>query len=107
VWLNKLYSEISLNKKIVVPMASNNKAKDLYTKIKVDFPHLNILMINRETPDEEKVLGLLNINDKWIMYDIIIYTPSVCMGVSFDVVDHFDYIFAYGCENSLGSKEFC
>jgi hypothetical protein len=29
------------------------------------------------------------------------------MGVSFDVVDYFDYIFAYGCENSLGSKEFC
>ena len=107
VWLNKLYSEISLNKKIVIPMASNNKAKDLYSKIKIDYPHLDILMINRETPDEEKVIGLLNINEKWIMYDIIIYTPSVCMGVSFDVVDYFDYIFAYGCENSLGSKEFC
>ena len=29
------------------------------------------------------------------------------MGVSFDVPDYFDNIYAYGCSNSLGAQEFC
>jgi hypothetical protein len=28
------------------------------------------------------------------------------MGVSFDEINHFDYIFAYGCHESLGAQEF-
>ena len=40
---------------------------------------------------------LLNVNKEWIKYDIVIYTPSVCMGVSFDISNHFNKIFAYGC----------
>jgi hypothetical protein len=49
---------------------------------------------------------LLKVNETWINYDIVIYTPTVCMGVSFDP-EHFDSIFAYGCHNSLGAQEFC
>ena len=29
------------------------------------------------------------------------------MGVSFDIKNYFEYIFAYGCHESLGSQEFC
>lgn len=45
----------------------------------------------------EKMNILKNVNIEWVKYDIVIYTPSVCMGVSFDVPDYFDSIFAYGC----------
>ena len=48
----------------------------------------------------------MKINETWIKYDVIIYTPSVCMGVSFDVPNYFDKIYAYGCHQSLGSQEF-
>ena len=106
-WLNKVIEYIKEKKKIVIPMASNSKAKDLVTKIKNDFPKLNILLIHKETSDEDKVKNVLNVNITWAEYDVVVYTPSVSMGISFDVPDYFDAIFAYGCNNSLGAQEFC
>jgi len=106
-WIQKILEDIASDKKVVIPMASNNKAKDLRTKIEVDFPNKRVLLIHKETQDAEKVKNLLNVNETWQDYDIVIYTPSVCMGVSFDIPDYFDAIYGYGCENSLGSQEFC
>lgn len=106
-WLNFIMEEIEDNKKLVIPMASNNKAKDLLIKINQDYPDKKVLLIHKETSDEEKILKILKVNETWINYDIVIYTPSVCMGVSFDVPDYFDNIYAYGCSDSLGSQEFC
>ena len=106
-WLNIVLKDIEDNKKLVIPIASNNKAKDLLTKIKNDFPEKKVLLIHKETSDEEKINKLIRVNEEWTQYDVVIYTPSVCMGVSFDVVGYFDNIYAYGCINSLGSQEFC
>lgn len=69
-------------------------------------PNIKILLIHRETSDNDKLDTVINVNTKWNKYSVIIYTPSVCMGISFDD-EYFDHIFAYGCENSLGSQEFC
>ena len=106
IWLNEIKKKLMENKKIVIPMASNNKAKDLYIKLKSDFENKNIILIHKETNDEEKLSKLLKVNETWVNYDVVIYTPTVCMGVSFDP-EHFDDIFAYGCHNSLGAQEFC
>ena len=105
-WLNLLIKFVIDNKKIVVPMASNSKAKDLYSKLKKDFPEKNILLIHKETSEDDKLKKLLKVNEIWVNYDVVIYTPTVCMGVSFEP-EHFDNIFGYGCHNSLGSQEFC
>ena len=105
-WLKVLIDKIDANKKIVIPTASNNQAKDLNLLIHAHYPDKKILLIHRETNENEKLDQVINVNEKWSKYDIIIYTPSVCMGISFDD-EYFDYIFAYGCENSLGSQEFC
>jgi len=106
-WLNIIFKDIDAGKKLVIPMASNSKAKDLVTKISRDFPEKKILLIHKETSDEEKLIKLLKVNEEWITYDVVVYTPSVCMGVSFDIPNYFDNIYAYGCSNSLGSQEFC
>ena len=105
-WLNEVKIKLMDNKKLAIPMASNNKAKDLYTKLKNDFPNKKIFLIHKETSDEEKLSELIKVNSTWVKYDVVIYTPTVCMGVSFDPI-HFDNIFAYGCHNSLGAQEFC
>ena len=107
VWLYHLFKKIDEDKKIIIPMASNNKAKDIYLRIIQIYTNLKILLINKESSDEEKFNNLININEDWSGYDIIIYTPSISMGVSYDYSNYFDYIFAYGCFNSLGSQEFC
>lgn len=105
-WLKVLMDKIDANKKVVIPTASNNQAKDLKLLIQSHHPDKRILLIHRETNENEKLDQVINVNEKWSKYDIIIYTPSVCMGISFDD-EYFDHIFAYGCENSLGSQEFC
>jgi hypothetical protein len=105
-WLKVLMDKIDANKKVVIPTASNNQAKDLKLLIQSHYPDKKILLIHRETNENEKLDQVINVNEKWSKYEIIIYTPSVCMGISFDD-EYFDHIFAYGCENSLGSQEFC
>jgi hypothetical protein len=106
-WLVKIFDYIKNDKKIVVPIASNNKAKDLVNKINTDYPDKKVLLIHRETSDEEKLENVINVNKSWSEYDIVIYTPSVSMGISYDLENYFDAIFAYGCHNSLGAQEFC
>lgn len=106
-WIQRIMEDASKGLKLAVPMASNNKAKDLKTMINTVYPHLEVLLIHKETKDEDKVQSLLNVNDSWREFDIVIYTPSVCMGVSFDIPNYFDSIYGYGCENSLGAQEFC
>ena len=106
-WLNLVMTDIEKNKKLVIPMASNAKGKDLRDIIVDRFPTKKILFLNREVDDKEKINIVRTVDDQWSRYDIVIYTPSVCMGVSYDRVNHFDAIYAYGCEGSLGSQEFC
>jgi hypothetical protein len=106
-WLVKIFDYIKNDKKIVVPIASNNKAKDLVNKINTDYPDKKILLIHRETSDDDKLENVINVNKSWSEYDIVIYTPSVSMGISYDLENYFDAIFAYGCHNSLGAQEFC
>jgi hypothetical protein len=106
-WLVRIMRDVAEGKRLVVPMASNAKAKDLYSKITMDHPTKKVLLIHKETSDEDKLEKLVNVNSTWKDYDIVIYTPSVCMGVSFDITGHFDRIYAYGCHMSLGAQEFC
>jgi len=106
-WVNLIMNDIEENKKLVIPMASNSKAKDLRDMIVEKYPQKRILFLNREVDDKEKINIVKTVDDQWSRYDIVIYTPSVCMGVSYDRLNHFDNIYAYGCEGSLGSQEFC
>ena len=84
-WIIQIIHKLKNNKKLVIPMASNNKAKDLKELLKLKFPKLKILLIHKETDDNSKLEILLNVNTDWVKYDVVIYTPTVCMGVSFDI----------------------
>ena len=105
-WISNIVKLVKENKRLVIAMASNQKAKDIKTVLNDEFKDKKILIIHKETKDEDKI-KLSSVNTDWINYDIVIYTPTVCMGVSFDIPNHFDYICAYGCEKSLGAQEFC
>ena len=48
-----------MNKKLQCTMASNSKAKDLYSKLKTDFPEKNIILIHKETSDEDKLAKII------------------------------------------------
>jgi len=106
-WVNLIINHLKDNKKLVIPMASNSRAKDLRDLIVEKYPNKKLLFLNRDVDDKEKINIVKTVDEQWTKYDIVIYTPSVCMGVSYDRINHFDNIYAYGCEGSLGSQEFC
>ena len=43
-----------------------------------------------------------DVNKKWCKYDIIIYSPTITTGISFDVENYFDNIYMYLCDQSTG-----
>lgn len=106
-WFLSLLDNINENKKIVIASASNNLAKNLYLYLINKFENKRILIIHKETDIEEKKQLLLNVNKTWTNYDIIIYTPTITMGVSFDIPDYFENIYVYGCSNSLEAQSLC
>ena len=105
-WTRKVLETIGENKRIVIASASNAQSLDLKSLIELNYPNKKILLINRQTDDNEKTKLLMDVNITFNDVDILIYSPSVCMGVSFDLKNVFDSIFAYGCDHSLGSQEF-
>jgi hypothetical protein len=50
-WLNQIINDLEKNKKIIIPMASNNKAKDLKCILEERYPNKKILFLNRDVND--------------------------------------------------------
>ena len=46
-----------------------------------------------------------DVNEIWINYDIVIYTPVITMGINFDIPDYFDVIFLNADCNTCPVRE--
>lgn len=46
---------------------------------------------------------MLDVNSHWVDYDILIYSPTITTGISFDIENHFYSIYLYICDNSAGT----
>ena len=93
-FIEKLSYYITNNKKVVVPVNSLKKAKLIYKYLQENFKEKNICLYSSESDDLVKKNDLSNVNKEWLKYDIIIYTPSITAGISFEEA-HFDSIFGY------------
>lgn len=40
------------------------------------------------------------------MFDVVIYSPTITMGISFDVDKYFDKIYGFVCSGSVPAREF-
>lgn len=98
VFINHLYNLIEQNKKIVIPTNSKKWAKTIQKMILDKFSNkqLNILRIDMENK--------FTSTTDWINYDILIYTPTITAGVSFDEV-HFDVVCAYFKRKSTSAEQ--
>jgi hypothetical protein len=93
-WVNKLKRKISKGKKIAIPTNSLDQAKALYNMIEYNFDTYSVKLYSSEMSESEKKKHFSDVNVYWKNYDIIIYTPTVSAGVSFEE-EYFDYIFGY------------
>jgi hypothetical protein len=80
--------------KIVIPINSLKRAKIIYKYIITKYPNIKIKIYSSETDDYIKQSDLSDVNTYWCLYDVIMYTPCITAGISFEM-DHFDYLFGY------------
>ncbi|MDJ0715800.1 MAG: hypothetical protein QNJ54_16465 [Prochloraceae cyanobacterium] len=84
----KLLKLIAKGKKVLIPVDSQKEARALEIKLNQLFPNKKILVVDRQyTQTKEGKEFVENINSKLKAekLDVLIYTPSINMGVSIDV----------------------
>ncbi|MCK4967741.1 MAG: hypothetical protein KAS12_01685 [Candidatus Aenigmarchaeota archaeon] len=101
VWLDHLTQSIYAGDKIVIPINSINEAEVLREFIKKKFPQKNVKLYSSKTQPSEKQLHFSNVDKYWSEYDILIYTPTISAGISFEQ-EHFSTIMGYFIETSCG-----
>jgi len=100
-WLSVLKSHVLQNQKIVIPCTSQKLGETCINMIRRMeeshlIPHKNIIFIYSDMNREEKQTILQDISKAFQECDILIYTPSITRGLSFDL-EHFDVVFTYIC----------
>ena len=82
---------------------------NLESQLKQNFPDLRILRIDSETVADEThgAFGCMeDINERIKGYDIVIASPTICTGVSIDLKNHFQAIFAI-FQGAINVKDAC
>ena len=79
-------------KRIVVVSNSLREAKEIRESLTADFPQKKIELYSSETPQSKKALHFADVEKYWASVDVLMYTPTVSAGVSFEAL-HFDCMF--------------
>lgn len=98
-WLGLLYSTIEADERIAVPMSSLTEAKVLVKNLTKRYPQKQVKLYSSETTMSEKREHFADVNTHWLQYDILVYTPTVSAGVSFEQ-KHFHKVFGYFTDQS-------
>jgi hypothetical protein len=88
--------------RLFVWCASREKAMRLYVLAVATGKRVIFI---REGMTLEELRALANVNASWILADIVITTPAVFLGVSFDPPGHFHHILIYGSSHSCGARD--
>ena len=95
--IHEIEQGISRRENVVIPVNSKHFSKSLSGYLKKKYAELNMLLINAETvKDNPDILD----SDTWDQYQVLIYTPSVTAGISFEKV-HFHSCYCY-FSNAVG-----
>jgi len=100
----KILNALEQNKKIVIASQSRIRADEIHNLIKNVFPKIKVMLYSSFTGDEEK-MKLDDVNNIWVNFDVIIYTPTIEAGVNFDRI-HFNKIFGIFSDNSTSQRSF-
>jgi len=93
--IHTLLSLVDQGKRIVVPTNSKTCGNELVQLIKQSHPDLHILQIDSDHAFQSVTT--------WDQYSILVYTPTVTAGVSFDKL-HYDHIFAFFVNTSTNAE---
>lgn len=91
-------SELKKGKKIVCPVSSKAVAEQLYNNASALFPDLIIKKYDSESSRAELHADSMDPNTAWANVDLLIYTPTISAGVSFELL-RFHKVIAYFCSS--------
>ncbi len=92
-WFGHMVEDLKKGRKVVVPTNSINTAEAIETTLKKEFPDKTIQLYSSKTDQLEKNDHFGRVGEIWTTFDVMIYTPTVSAGISFEE-DHFDIIYA-------------
>jgi len=99
IWLTSLLEAIREGNKVVIPTNSLTEAKIIYDLISRDFRDKKLRLYSSESSPSEKAEHLSDVARHWKELDVLIYTPTISAGVSFEE-KHFDMLYGYFNEMS-------
>lgn len=98
----KLLEKLNEGKRCVIATNSIRAAIALYNHIAPIYKDKRIKLYSSKTQESEKHTHLGNVDKYWVEYDILIYTPTISAGVSFEVKGHFHCVFGMFNNMSCG-----
>ena len=98
-WIALVDNSVANGERIAIPMTSLEEANALYRMLTKRYSESNIMLYSSETSQAIKKEHFSNVNKYWSQYDVVIYTPTVSAGVSFEVA-HFDRVYGYFTDTS-------
>ena len=120
-WLAVLHDSLANGERIAIDSNSLKDAEVIKELISAKFPKLKIGMYSSKTYASIKKEHMSNVNHYWKQYDVLIKTPTISAGVSFEEA-HFDRVFGFfigitcttqtciqmmGRVRNVGTKEYC
>ncbi len=104
-WLGILFAALETDR-VAIPMSSLADAKTIYKLITSRRPDLRVHIYTSETSLKEKNEHFGAVDNYWALYDVLIYTPTVSAGVSFEV-KHYKKVFGYFSDMSCPVETCC
>lgn len=94
VWLDHLFERLRLGQRVVLPTNSLAEARAFEAGVRARFPDKAVRLYSSETPPSEKERHFADVHAYWSDLDVLIYTPTVSAGVSYELA-HFDVLFGH------------
>jgi hypothetical protein len=101
-YLKEFKTQLNLNKKIFYVSGSKKHLEDIENTY-LKGSHYRYLIYNSLSSDEQKKL-LSKVNDIWNQYDIILISPTITIGIDFNI-PYFDVKFVYATPNSCPARD--
>lgn len=90
MWEKQLLAHINEGKKIFICADSKTKCDEMMSKLK---DKVKCMIYTCDTSDKDKY-DLRNVNDLWVLYDVVICSPTILYGIDMNVI-HFDYVYGF------------
>lgn len=90
-WKQILQARLQAGQRVVVPCMTRRFALEVEADVRCRFPSLNVMCyVANPARDIDIESHMADVNAAWKDLDVLIYSPVITAGCSFEVPDHFD-----------------